>query len=309
MFAGLHAEEAFTPEPLLKGTLGTETGVHGAGNVYAPEVRRAEDGWRMWYGAQGRDGHDRICAASAANGRAWRREGVVIDEPGVNHQNDPSVVRVQGQWWMFYTRAARGIEDEIAAATSDDGIHWTLRGVVLGPQAGAWDSLVVSRPSVLHDGAVFRMWYDARGLRPEAAPPSPERPETLLAAATERAVGYAESNDGLHWRRRDRPVFEEGAGAVHVRRVAGRHVMLIESHDGTRIATSPDGLDWRSHGLLIRRTGADLDRGGRVTPFLDCADDGSDAAVFAGVNAGDWSRNQIVRFPLAPGWLERLSAP
>ena len=296
--AALHAGE---PTVLLRGLADTELGVHGAGNVYAPEIHREGGRWLMWYGGQGRDGHDRIHLATSEDLLAWERKGVVLDEPGVNHQNDPSVVDVEGVWWMFYTRAARGIRDEIAAATSKDGVRWKLLGVVLRPAAGdAWDSLVVSRPSVLREDGVFRMWYDARGLKPGAVRPASDRPEDLLAAAGERAVGYAESKDGLHWQRIGlKQVFGEGAGAVHVTHLADGYALLYESHEGTRWAASRDGRAWTARGLLAPVSGAETDRGGHVTPFLLAGEKSETWRLFFGCNAGDWSRNAIACVPLA----------
>lgn len=188
-----------------------------------------------------------------------------MDCSAANHVNDPSVVRVRDQWWMFYTVAETGELDEIAAATSPDGVAWQKHGVVLKRGEGsAWDSGKVGRPSVLHEGGVFRLWFDGQPT-PDAAAKNP------LAAAIRhegRAVGYAESSDGLNWRRRPDPVLREGAGAVQVARDGTRLLMVIESGSGTRWATSPDGLTWEPRGLLQSLSGGDVDRYGQVTPFL-----------------------------------------
>lgn len=295
--AALHAGE---PTVLLRGIVDTELGVHGAGNVYAPEIHREGDRWLMWYGGQGKDGHDRIHLAASADVLIWERRGVVLDEPGVNHQNDPSVVTVDGVWWMFYTRAPRGISDEIAAATSADGVRWKLHGAVLSPAAGnTWDSLVVSRPSVVRENGVFKMWYDARGLKFGARRPASDKPEDLLAVASVRAVGYAESKDGLHWQRiGSKPVFGEGAGGVHVSRHADGYALLYESHEGTRWAASRDGRAWTVRGLLTPRSGTETDRGGHVTPFLLAEAKSETGRLFFGCNTGDWSRNVIACVPL-----------
>jgi sucrose-6-phosphate hydrolase SacC (GH32 family) len=283
------------PQPILSGTTETELGVHKKGNVYAPEVQQLGDRWRMWYGGQGRDGHDRIHLATSTDLKSWDKQGVVLEEPGVNHQNDPSVVRVGDVWWMFYTRAEHGISDEIAAATSPDGLHWERRGVVLAPGEGtAWDSLIVGRPSVLYEEGRFRMWYDGCGLKSGEVRPTSDKPEALLAVATGRAVGYAESDDGLTWKRHGTaPIYGEGAGALHVSHIADGYVMLYESHAGTRWASSRDGLTWSARGILAATSGGEADRGGHVTPFL-LAENGR-WQLFVGSNSGDWSKNWIGR--------------
>ncbi len=43
----------------------------GEGNVYAPDVHREGDLYRMWYGGQGRDGHDRVLLAESDDGLTW----------------------------------------------------------------------------------------------------------------------------------------------------------------------------------------------------------------------------------------------
>ncbi len=276
---------------LIRGEASTERAPHGGGNVYAPEVHRDGTVLLMWYGGQGTDGHDRIHLAESADGRTWTKMGVVLDRGTANHVNDPSVVRVGDIWWMFHTVAETAEQDEIAAATSSDGVVWEKRGVVLGRGGEqAWDSRKVGRPSVLHENGVFRMWYDGQPT-PEAAAANP------LAAGIKRegrAIGYAESRDGIHWQRRPGPVFREGSGAVHVARVEDHHVMLIESGGGVRWARSPDGDEWNARGLLLPLSNEDVDRFGHVTPFL--FEDAGNTTVYLGA-AGrkTWDGNTIAR--------------
>jgi len=163
----LQVAAAGLPSPLrvlVRGQAVTELAPHGRGNVYAPSVVIEGPIWRMWYGGQGRDGHDRIHYAESRDaGRSWQKRGVVLDNGAANHVNDPSVLRVDGKWFMFYTVATRGTEDAIALAVSADGLKWRKRGVVLAPgPKGTWDSRLVGRPSVLHEDGQFRMWYDGQ---------------------------------------------------------------------------------------------------------------------------------------------------
>jgi hypothetical protein len=128
--------------PILEGEVGSELAPHGEGNVYAPDVHVEGSRYRMWYGGQGRDGHDRIHLAESDDGNRWARKGVVLEDLTANHVNDPSIVRVGDKYFMYYTRAVRGVIDEIALATSTGGVRWGRKGVVLRPGApGEWDSL------------------------------------------------------------------------------------------------------------------------------------------------------------------------
>lgn len=279
---------------VLNGAVTTELAPHAGGNVYAPEIHRDGPRWLMWYGGQGSDGHDRIHLAESATGVQWTKRGVVIDCGTANHVNDPSVVRVEGVWWMFYTVAGTHEMDEIAAATSPDGVQWEKRGVVL-PRGtpGRWDSLKVGRPAVLHEGGVFRLWFDGQ--------PAPEAADQGgLAAEVRRegrAVGYAESPDGLTWTRRDAPVFRHGAGAVHVTRAGSRLVMLIESGSGVNWADSPDGFTWQARGRLLPLSGGEADRFGQVTPFLLKGDTGF-RLYFGAASRSTWDGNTIAFAPV-----------
>lgn len=294
--AATHAVGA-APEVVLDPTGDFQVAPHGAGNVYAPEILFHNGVYRMWYGAQGRDGHDRILLAESADGLAWETKGVALDHGSANHVNDPSIVKVGDTFFLYYTRAPVDVRDEIALATSADGVTWQAQGTVFRPGAdGAWDSLLVGRPSVLYENGRFRMWYDGRRDLPVDAPAAgvPKSDRSV------RAVGYAESVDGLTWTRpQDEPVFGEDAGGVHVVRIGDRLVMTAESREGTRLATSPDGLAWQSQGLLVARSGADIDRFGHVTPFLLVEPES--ISLFAGAaSSASWDHNRIVRITLSP---------
>jgi hypothetical protein len=69
----------------------------------------------------------------------------------------------------------------ICHAWSDDGVCWVDRGRVVLPLEG--DEFAIARPSVLRQGAGYRMWFCAR--------------------TQQRAyrIGSALSADGLHWER------------------------------------------------------------------------------------------------------------
>ncbi len=269
---------------------------HGKGNVYAPEILIENGHFRMWFGGQGRDGHDRIQLAESQDGRSWQQLGVVLEDPTANHVNDPSVVKRGDTYFMYYSRAGTEVHDEIALATSGDGIHWSQRGVVLRPSApGNWDSLLVGRPSVLVEGERFRMWYDGRKDLPAGAPAS----GAPVAEVSTRAVGYAESRDGIHWSRpQTSPVFGENAGGVHVVRIGQGYAMVYESSEGTRCATSTDGLVWKPKGVLAPRSGGDEDRFGHVTPFLLVGSNDAVSLFVGGARNGRWDENIILRIDL-----------
>ena len=302
-----HAEDGKSdqsPRLILEGFGKTEVAPHGEGNVYAPDVLVEGGLHRMWYGGQGRDGHDRIQLAESKDGKTWVRRGVVLDNGEANHVNDPSVVKVGDVYFMYFTLALGSVVDEIALATSKDGVTWEKRGVVLKPgRDGEWDNLLVGRPSVLHEGSLFKMWFDGRKDLPPVAPAQgvPKSP------TSSRSVGFAKSKDGVHWTKNPgNPVFGNDAGGVDVERVGDGYVMVYESHEGTKAATSGDGITWKDRGLWVPRSGGDMDRHGHVTPILLMGEGGRFKLYFGAARAVSWDRNSIVEVVIQPGQIEKL---
>lgn len=278
------------PESVLRGRGLTSEAPHGNGNVYAAEIVRHRDTLLMYYGGQGRDGHDRIHLAISTDQTRWDPQGVVFAPEGINHVNDPSVVIVNGKFYMYYTRASVGVTDCIGLATSIDGRIWVDRGPAILPRKKPTrDSLLVGRPSVTWDGSVFRLWYDGRADLPMGAPDvtAPKSPRS------QRYVGYAESEDGVSWKRNDAYVYSNDAGGIHVSLVDGQYVMLIESRRGTEWASSHDGLSWKDEGLLVAKDERTSPHG-HVTPFL-FADGNKHVLYFGAARSEYWNRNSIMR--------------
>jgi len=267
---------------------------HGKGNLYAPDIIKHRGEFLMFFGGQGKDGHDRIHLATSKDGKKWSQHSVVFAPKGVNHVNDPSVVAIGKQLYMYYTRAGSGVTDTIGLAVSLDGRTWDDSGTVFNPgKPTAWDSLLVGRPSVIYDGKVFRMWYDGRkDLLPGA--PDPKAPKT---DTSRRFAGYAISKNGKIWIRHPKPVFGEDAGGIDVKKLDDSYIMLIESRDGTKWASSTDGLKWTSHGILHSKEGDKNSPHGHVTPFL-FVNDGDIELYYGGAAAPTWDQNTIYRTPI-----------
>lgn len=110
----------------------------------------------------------------------------------------PSVLVDNGVWRMWYVSCARWAMEagrpkhyyHIRYAESPDGIHWDRRGHVAVDFQDETE-YAMARPCVRRDGDTYKMWFCARG-------------------ATYR-LAYAESDDGLVWRRRDEAVTLESA--------------------------------------------------------------------------------------------------
>ena len=107
------------------------------------------------------------------------------------------IIVQEGRWRMWYGSGSRwditsnGPKHyyNIRHAWSEDGIRWETDGHVCIDYANQWE-YAISRPSVLIDNDGYRMWYTFRGSK---------------YISTYR-IGYAESNDGLDWVRKDNHV-------------------------------------------------------------------------------------------------------
>lgn len=79
----------------------------------------------------------------------------------------------------------------IKYAESRDGVNWDRLGIVCidlkSPDEGG-----ITRPCVIRENGIFRMWYCYRGIR-----------DFRKNKAQSYRIGYAESEDGIRWDRMD----------------------------------------------------------------------------------------------------------
>jgi len=95
------------------------------------------------------------------------------------------------KWQMWYGSNLNWGEKQndmahvIKYAESTDGIIWDRKGIV-AIDFKSDDEYAISRPCVIRDGDLYKMWYSYRG--------------------DKYRIGYAESNDGIDWTRMDEKV-------------------------------------------------------------------------------------------------------
>ena len=100
----------------------------------------------------------------------------------------PWVMQDGGRWRMWYGsnlswgKNAADMAHVIKYAESADGIHWRRDGVIAIAAKSA-SEYAIAKPCVLKEGGLYRMWYSHRGEK--------------------YRIGYAESDDGIAWRRKD----------------------------------------------------------------------------------------------------------
>jgi hypothetical protein len=149
-------------------------------------------------------------------------------------------VRPAGEGWrMWYSGGSEWVgvgEDAkpryaLRHLRSDDGLAWARAGeVCLEPEP---DELGFGRPCVIERDGHLRMWYSRR------------------TVAEGYELGYAESPDGLHWRRLDeRAGLERGAAGEWDSEMFGLSCLLETDH-GTLLFYNGNGYGATGFGVAV----------------------------------------------------------
>lgn len=101
----------------------------------------------------------------------------------------PCVLKEGEFWRMWYVSGVGWIHPDlprynIKYAESKEGIAWEQEGIVCIDFKGD-EETALARPCVLKESGIYKMWYSYK-----------KRP-------LEYRIGYAESEDGIHWQRAD----------------------------------------------------------------------------------------------------------
>ncbi len=174
-------------------------------SAYSPTVLKVGDRYQMWHTNRGQS------YAESADGVHWvQPAGPDPVKPlspagqwGDQWEADADVLRYGDRYLMSNPACSSvvgGAWDGMGFQHSRDGVTWRAEpgnpGFFMGP-TGAWDELVVGDHCMIIDGGVWKMWFTGitdwqRGFRNE--------------------FGYAESADGIHWRKCTlNPVVTQGA--------------------------------------------------------------------------------------------------
>jgi predicted GH43/DUF377 family glycosyl hydrolase len=134
-------------------------------------------------------------AISDGPGEPFRRASnfpiIGLDEIDPYTISYPWVTQEAGKFRMWYGsntqwgREKADMRHLIKYAESDDGIHWR-RDNIIAVDFNDPAEYAMCKPCVIKDGADYRMWFCSRG--------------------TTYRIRYAESKDGIVWRRDARPV-------------------------------------------------------------------------------------------------------
>lgn len=165
----------YNENPVLGGQYGT---------CFDISVLHERGNYRMWVSWRPKAS---IAITESKDGIHWSPPEIVLGprpESGwEDDMNRPVVVHRSDGYHMWYTGQAKG-HSSIGYATSPDGRAWLRQSVKPVLESSApWESVAVMCPHVMWDGKarLWKMWYSG-GQQYEP-----------------KAIGYATSNDGLHW--------------------------------------------------------------------------------------------------------------
>lgn len=191
------------------------TGSFDARWCVLPHVVRVRDQWHLYYTGNAGQGSGLsafpgIGLATSDDRESWNRRGQKPVLAPLGEHGSPDAIGIAGgslietelpngskQWRFYYTGCpttgtphALNQQKTICLAVSTDGITWKKHGaVMLRDPDRDYENIGVAGP-VVHreDNGLYRMWYSAIGSR-----------------WGYYSICYAESDDGIHWRRGQRP--------------------------------------------------------------------------------------------------------
>jgi hypothetical protein len=214
---------------------------------YPAVVKEGPDSFKMWYAGEGPGGW-RVGHATSSDGITWTKHpgNPVVDvgeEDWNNRQASSPFVLYEGGVYKMWLNAAGEVDagwiPYIAYATSPDGVDWTWDAsnpLFSRDPDHPWESDWIWRPSVLHEGSDYEMWYAAWG-------------------EDWGRTGYATSPDEVTWTKYNgglEPVlsgtegeWDEGkafnAFAIFA---SGTYTMWYDNDSTMGVVTSTNGISW-----------------------------------------------------------------
>ena len=144
--------------------------------------------YKLWYHAIGDQGAI-IALATSPDGINWTKQGPVFTPEVDDWETSlwgPSVLIIEGLYWMWYSAHMEQDPPAIGVATSTNGVDWNRNGSApVITEDGA-----IGDPQVLFENGKFQMWY---------------------TNFSDGVIHYAESDDGVNWSKSSRnPVLRPG---------------------------------------------------------------------------------------------------
>jgi len=223
------------------------------GTCFDMSVIKDGELFKMWFSWRP---HKGIAYCESTDGLAWSEPQLVLpalpeSKWEAGEVNRPCVLKENGVYKMWYSGQVRPYQpggiSVICYAESADGMEWERRAEPVMRHSQEWENQALMCPHVLHDpeDSIYKMWYSA-GDNHEP-----------------HSIGYAESSDGLNWRRYPRnPVLSKNPAclweqhkvvASHVLKHEGYYYMFYVGHfheerGSVGLARSRNGItEWEKH--------------------------------------------------------------
>jgi predicted GH43/DUF377 family glycosyl hydrolase len=146
----------------------------------------------------------------------------------------PWVVATEGGYRMYYVSGLGWTNKDsprynIKIAYSSDGYKWERSGTVVLDFSSA-DETALARPYVIKENGIWKMWVTRR--------------------VGEYAIAYAESNDGLHWERKDNSFGLEPNGEGEEQYMTAYSAVV---RSGREYFMFYNGTNYGMNGILLAR--------------------------------------------------------
>jgi len=228
-------------------------GGKATGTIFDVFVTRKDQGYRMDFSWRPQKA---LAVAFSEDGLQWTfPEKVMEHDPESGWEDDINrngfIIR-NGRYEMWYTGQAGG-KSYIGMAVSEDGLKFKKASPkpVLVPELD-WEYMSVMNPCVLFDGGRYKMWYAAG----ETYEPN--------------VLAYAESSDGLNWKKREKPIFTcEKKNAWEQDRVGGCQVLKDERFGYIMFYIGYRDINTAAIGVAISENGIDGWKRCRANPLVE----------------------------------------
>jgi predicted GH43/DUF377 family glycosyl hydrolase len=218
----------------------------GAGGLGLPNVIAVPGGYMLTYDGRGSMGRG-LGFATSPDGVVWTKDAgnpTLTPAGGETawdnwYRGQVSVMLDGATYKMWYSGA--GVNWQTGYATSADAHSWTIPSpnpVLPVNPSGSWDSTEADGPTVIKDGATYKMWYHG-----------------CDDSSNVCSIGYATSPDGTTWTKHPgNPVLTTSSGTweypnlIYWPRViktgTNAYVMYYSSNNQIGRVTSSDGIAW-----------------------------------------------------------------
>jgi predicted GH43/DUF377 family glycosyl hydrolase len=186
--------------------------------LVTPSVIKIGNLWYCYYSAHNGADLNQIGLTISSDFINWTKYGtdpVFLSSQDSNRNvGIPSVIKIGSTYYMYYCSQGAALDIRISYATSPDGLIWTYGGICLEYDSSVWSHTFID-PSVIENlNGIFEMVWCRSGLE-----------------ATAQGVGYAISQDGIHWIKKPTQIMGLGTAGQFDDQQIGNPV-LLEKDDG-----------------------------------------------------------------------------